>query len=167
MSDSKNPLAGSLGQLTTLVARAMSRQLASMISEHGLPVTPEQWRVLAVLSVRDGQVHAEISAALLQEKTGITKLVDGLERGGLVERVEDSEDKRCKRVFLTSRGKEVFASTVPLVKAMAKQGSKGIRDADLIVCKQVLAAYMENLTGTSMAPLIGKRDGKLEFPKEV
>ena len=45
--------------------------------------------------------------------------------------------------------------------------TKGIRDADLIVCKQVLAAYLENLTGTSMAPLIGKRDGKLEFPKEV
>jgi DNA-binding MarR family transcriptional regulator len=43
----------------------------------------------------------------------VTKLVDGLERGGLVERLPHPADRRMVQAHLTSEGREVAGSALP------------------------------------------------------
>ncbi|MEU5025757.1 MarR family winged helix-turn-helix transcriptional regulator [Streptomyces milbemycinicus] len=48
-----------------------------------------------------------LSAELMMSRAGMTKRLDRLEQGGLVERSLDAEDRRSFRVALTDRGRQV------------------------------------------------------------
>lgn len=44
----------------------------------------------------------------------ITEAIDGLERGGLVERHPDPTDRRAKRIVVTGAGRRAIAASAPL-----------------------------------------------------
>lgn len=44
----------------------------------------------------------------------ITEAIDGLERGGLVERHPDPTDRRAKRIVVTEAGRRAIAASAPL-----------------------------------------------------
>jgi DNA-binding MarR family transcriptional regulator len=102
---------------------ALSIALSLFFAEHGLTVL--QYNVLRILYVRDPQGEGlpvgTVGAGLMVRGPDVTRLVDRLERGGLVERVRRPEDRRVVRVRLTRAGvarvEEVHG---PLVKRNVK-----------------------------------------------
>jgi len=76
--------------------------------QHG--VTPQQYNVLRVLYVRDegdGVPCSTISSLLLNRVPDITRLLDRLERGGLVTRHRCESDRRVVRTRLTPQGHDL------------------------------------------------------------
>lgn len=67
-----------------------------------------QYRVLRALDASAGRRVTSISNSLLRAKSTITRIVDHLERLGLVERLDDSEDRRAQRVVLTVAGADLL-----------------------------------------------------------
>jgi DNA-binding MarR family transcriptional regulator len=58
--------------------------------------------------------HEELSAAQLADRLGVrdqalTRVIDGMERKGYVERVRDEHDRRVKRLRLGERGRAALA----------------------------------------------------------
>lgn len=95
-----------LGLFTTLARTelfldALQREC---LGEHGLAFT--EYSVLRLLQrVPDRRLPPSVLAERIVCTTGaMTKLVDRLERAGLVEREPDPEDRRSVRVALTSTG---------------------------------------------------------------
>ncbi|MDQ6689869.1 MAG: MarR family transcriptional regulator [Gemmatimonadota bacterium] len=95
-----------LGLLRT--ADAVKRSLAQVIEPHG--ITPQQYNVLRILrgAAPDGLPTLTIGERMIEQTPGVTRLIDRLERKGLVARVPCAKDRR--RVFcrITDKGLELL-----------------------------------------------------------
>ncbi|MGZ3330907.1 MAG: MarR family winged helix-turn-helix transcriptional regulator [Gemmatimonadaceae bacterium] len=95
-----------LGLLRT--ADAVKRSLAQVIEPYG--ITPQQYNVLRILrgAGEEGLPTLSIGERMIEQTPGVTRLVDRLERKGLVERTPCAKDRR--RVFcrMTSKGLELL-----------------------------------------------------------
>ena len=95
-----------LGLLRT--ADAVKRSLAQVIEPHG--ITPQQYNVLRILrgAGSDGLPTLTIGERMIEQTPGVTRLVDRLERKGLVARAPCPRDRR--RVFckITPKGLDLL-----------------------------------------------------------
>ncbi|GCE50110.1 MarR family transcriptional regulator [Thermosporothrix hazakensis] len=67
-------------------------------------LSPLQYHLLLLLDREEGWRLIDLSERLLCERSTVTRLVDALEREGLVCRVANQEDRRSQRVTLTEEG---------------------------------------------------------------
>jgi DNA-binding MarR family transcriptional regulator len=76
---------------------------------HELELSLSQLRALHVLANADEPMTlTELAPALHLSVAATGRLLDGLERAGLVVRREDEEDRRVKRLALTAEGEHVM-----------------------------------------------------------
>ncbi len=81
----------------------MNRLCEAMLAEHGL--TLAQWVVLSTLWRRDGLLVGDLARQMGSKVSAASRLIDRMERDGLVRRRADSVDGRAVRVHLTRRGR--------------------------------------------------------------
>ncbi len=88
-------------------------------------ITPQQYNVLNVLSLRDGGhgiACQEIAENLMNRVPDITRLLDRLEQAGFIWRERCCSDRRVVRTHLTDAGREkVETIRGPLHAAMAQR----------------------------------------------
>jgi DNA-binding MarR family transcriptional regulator len=86
---------------------------AELVSEHDLPLT--SYEVLITLQAAPGHRcrMAELADRVLLSRSGMTRLVDRLEREGLLERDTCSSDGRGCFAVLTPAGEELLARARP------------------------------------------------------
>jgi DNA-binding MarR family transcriptional regulator len=89
------------------VTRALSAELEA---EHGLTIN--DYGALLLLSRADeGRLRrVDLAEELVLTASGVTRLLDGLERVGLVERAACSSDRRVTYAVLTEAGRERLES---------------------------------------------------------
>jgi DNA-binding MarR family transcriptional regulator len=84
-------------------------------------ITHAQYVVLWTLCLRDdpdaGVPVGAVADGLLNRASDATRLVDRLEKAGLVERMRNPEDRRGVLVRPTDDGREVFERVTPRVQA--------------------------------------------------
>jgi DNA-binding MarR family transcriptional regulator len=117
---------------------ATTRQFnAELLETHGL--TLNDFDVLAQLSrgPAHGLKRAELAERVLLTPSGITRLLDGLERAGYVARGECSTDARVTYAVLTDAGREK------------------LREASKTHLASVRAVLSEHLTGEELDQLAG------------
>ncbi|MEP6857962.1 MAG: MarR family transcriptional regulator [Gemmatimonadales bacterium] len=89
-------------------ADAIKRSLACVIEPHG--ITPQQYNVLRILrgAAPEGLPTLTIGERMVEQTPGVTRLIDRLERKGLVERIPCPKDRR--RVFcqITPKGLDLL-----------------------------------------------------------
>ena len=86
---------------------ATTRRLsAELVSEHGLTIN--DYEALLRLSRADGRQlkRVELAESLLLTASGVTRLLDGLERAGYVEKGSCPTDARVTYAVLTDAGRE-------------------------------------------------------------
>ena len=67
-------------------------------------MTVPRWSVLSQLAVRDGRSIGDLARATVIKQSSLTRVVDQMERDGLVERTRESHDRRLVTVRLTDDG---------------------------------------------------------------
>src|SRR5918998_6595252 len=82
---------------------------AELLAEHDLPLT--SYEVLINLQAAPGHRRrmAELAEGVLLSRSGMTRLVDRLERDGLIERDACIEDGRGMFAVLTDKGEELLS----------------------------------------------------------
>lgn len=136
----------SLGYIVNLTARVMSHSLRKRLQASGSDLTAEQWGILACLQQRDGCNQMELAHEHFKDKANITRIVDGLERRGLVERQQDPQDRRNNRIFLTTKGREIYRKLLPIVTGMLQQAYAGMTTEEIQKLKEQLRQVHRNLT---------------------
>ena len=118
-----------LGLLRT--ADAVKRSLAQVIEPHG--ITPQQYNVLRILRGAGpaGLPTLTIGERMVEQTPGVTRLVDRLERKGLVARTPCPKDRR--RVFcrITEKGLELLTELDEPVNRWDAQAVSALAPADL------------------------------------
>ena len=86
---------------------------AELEAAHGMPLTT--YEVLVSLLHAPGRRlrMAELSSHMLLSRSGVTRLVDRLERDGMLRREECAEDGRGFFAVLTDEGEQVLAGARP------------------------------------------------------
>jgi DNA-binding MarR family transcriptional regulator len=90
----------SLQRTAALLLRAVARELES----HDL--TPAQYNALRILrgAGQEALTCGEIGERLVSPGPDVTRLLDRLEKQGLVQRLRDEQDRRIVRARITERG---------------------------------------------------------------
>jgi DNA-binding MarR family transcriptional regulator len=84
------------------VTRAMS---AELVAEHGLTINDYE-ALLHLSRAEDGRMRrVDLAGLLLLTASGVTRLLDGLEAAGLVERAFCASDRRVTYAVLTEAGR--------------------------------------------------------------
>jgi len=89
--------------VVSLLGGLMRRLFVLDADDPGMDMPVAQLRVCAVLSGGPKTMGA-ISRELGITHSAITQIADRLERAGMVERVMESDDRRCKSLRMTERG---------------------------------------------------------------
>lgn len=123
----------------------MRNTLRDKLSEEGVEMPFEQWRVLFMLWVEDGRNQAELAEWSFKDKTTITRGLQSLEKLNLVVRITDEKDKRNKLIFLTHKGRELKNKVMPLAAATMEDAIQDISKEELNICRKVLGKIYNNL----------------------
>ncbi len=120
---------------------AVYKDFEARVRAAGLSST--EWRVLATLSDGDGLTIGELAGDVLAQQPTLTKLVDRMERAGLVERRGDASDGRRTLVFETARGRALVAPLLAQAKAhertvlgaLAPDAAESLKRALRVLCE--------------------------------
>src|ERR1700684_1601638 len=102
------------------VARLLRTYADYRAAQFGM--TRAQWAVLVRLERSEGLNQAELADTLDLQPITLTRLLDKLCDGGLIERRPDPDDRRAKRLFLT-------AAARPLLKQLGILGEETMASA--------------------------------------
>lgn len=76
-------------------------------------LTPPQFGILETLYHLGPLQQHELASKLLKSAGNITRVLDTLQEAGLIERQAEPNDRRCFRIHLTKRGKNVIEKIFP------------------------------------------------------
>lgn len=135
----------SYGRVLGVAYTYVFRQLAMHMKEKNLPITPDQFRVLTHLWQNDGCSQQELAAGSLRDRANVTRIIDILEREGIVERTDHETDRRIFKIQLTKKGKALETDAMACGRAAIDDALHGVSKSDLEVCMKVLNKTIENL----------------------
>ncbi len=119
------------------VARRLRQAVDAELRTFGL--TEATWRPLAYVGRLGGGVRQkELAAALSIEGPTLVRLLDNLERRGLIERREDETDRRARGIHLTRAGRDLAARVARVGTEVQARALAKVSPADLETCQRVL-----------------------------
>ena len=142
-STTRLPMKESLAHKLRVVSRLVMRNLEERIARHG--ITQGMWFYLRVLWENDG-----ISQKELSERTGVVGpstvgAMTRMEAMGLIARRKDGADARVTRIHLTSRGRRLERTLLPIAIGVINDAVAGLPRAEIDRMKQLLDRIKANL----------------------
>ncbi|MBS1758927.1 MAG: MarR family transcriptional regulator [Bacteroidetes bacterium] len=132
--------------ITGMASTAIARRLQKKFNASDINITIEQWSVLYHLWKHEGISQQELCKATFRDKPSITRLVDNLEKAGLVKRVPSESDRRINLVYLTKQAQKIQEETMQLADETLNEALITVPSDRVEVCKQVLQIVYDNLT---------------------
>jgi MarR family transcriptional regulator for hemolysin len=132
------------------VAGRLLRTQADAELSH-LGVGAQSLATLLRLAEDDGLTQAELSRRQRVEAPTMCRMIDRLERDGLVERRADPADRRATRVTLSPEGREVAARGAAVVDALERRVFEGLDGDERRRLGELLGRVLDGL-GTEGAP---------------
>lgn len=134
-----------IGFWVNRTAFVMRRELHRRFRLHEQDITPEEWALLVQLWDSDGQSAGELADKTIRDRTTVTRLLDGIERKGLIRRGTDRADRRLVRILLTAKGRDSEQQLVPIVSTLLKDSTRGISKQDIQITLDTLRRMQHNL----------------------
>lgn len=114
----------------------------------GLGLTQGKWNTLYHLSMSEGPVmQRDLATIVGVEGPTMVRLLDGLERQGLIERIPAAHDRRGKMIRLTAASEPVVSEMCRISRQLKAEIFADIPDSELEHCHQVLLKVQQKLEG--------------------
>ena len=124
------------GYRVSRISRRLRQAVDSELAVFGL--TEATWRPLAYVGLLgEGVRQRELAAALGIEGPSLVRLLDSLERRGLIERREDETDRRARGIYLTRAGRDLAVRVAKVGTEIQARVLAKVPPADLEICKAV------------------------------
>lgn len=129
------------GRVSATVNRILNRRFKA----EGLNITTEQWSVLTCLWEQDKQTQQFICEHTYKDKASITRLLDSLEKNGLVTRESDPRDRRINLIHLTEKGKTLEEVANRIVNESIEMATGNLDKQDIIFTLEILKKILDNI----------------------
>lgn len=131
--------------LTIRLGRLVTNKVQQLLDKEDQHLMGPHMGILADLNQQDGVRQQDLATSSLKNKATITRSVSFLEREGLALRSPDPTDRRTKRIYITSKGRQVCQMMHPLGQQVLGQAKEGIAAEELAICQRVLQKMYDNL----------------------
>ncbi|GAA2383765.1 MarR family winged helix-turn-helix transcriptional regulator [Nonomuraea africana] len=135
----------SVGFLINRTAVHLKRALTREFRANGQTVTAEQWALLNRVWEQEGLSQVRLAELTFKDKPNVTRMVEVLERDGLIERRQDEGDRRTYRIHATEEGLRLRDELVPLAMAVLDRALAGVAEDDIERLKRVLEQMDRNM----------------------
>jgi MarR family transcriptional regulator, transcriptional regulator for hemolysin len=132
-----------LGLLLATTSKAVGRAFNKALAAQGgsIPV----WLILNALKTEQRRSQLDLAHAVGIEGPTMTRHLDALEQGGLVERKRDPVDRRAVQVQLTRAGHALHGRLLKVVIAFNQQLRTGLSRDDIETLRRLLGMLQENI----------------------
>ena len=136
-------LGESVGYLISRVKSTMSNMVTQRaVAELG--VTSQQASILFMVATGKCTLAAELAREYGIDASAVTRLVDRLEKRGLLKRVRSSEDRRAVRLALTPEGLAIAARMPAIFRSVTEHLSAGFTPEEVGFLKSMLRRILSN-----------------------
>ncbi len=126
---------------------AWRREIDADLKPFGL--TDASWRPILLLGTLGEPVRQGVLARMLEvDGPSLARVVDQLERDGLVSRTEDPLDRRTKHVHITADGMALHHAVQKGAAAVCRRMLADVSASDLDRCNAVLDRVEQAMTAT-------------------
>lgn len=126
-----------LGRLIANTARMWRRAANRRLQPYGL--TEATWLPLLRIARADKPMRQKDLAHSLQlDGSSVVRLLDNLERSGLVTRIEGLQDRRSKEIVLTEEGSRIVARVEGVTRLLSEEATEGLSAEDLAASERVI-----------------------------
>jgi MarR family transcriptional regulator, transcriptional regulator for hemolysin len=109
-------------------------------------LTSEQFFIIHRLYFKDAQSQKELADKILQDHPNITRLLDKLEKNGIVQRENGENDRRNFIIKLSPKGRELFEQLIPLIKKWRKEMMAGIDKKAIKITWEIISNIKANIS---------------------
>jgi len=106
-----------------------------------------------------GLTMGEISARLMVTGGNVTGLIGRLVEEGLVDRLQDADDRRIQWVRLTPKGDKIFSSMAPANQGWVTEAMAEMSEEDLRQLQNLLSKLKSSVANASKRSLGGEAGG--------
>jgi DNA-binding MarR family transcriptional regulator len=126
----------SIGFILNHAGRRVSQLFTSRLQPYG--ITTEQWTVLSRLAEQDGISQKLLAQRAEKDQTNLTRILDQLERKGLVERKANAADRRSFLTYITAKGKELQGTLAPIEQRVVQEVTEGLSAGQIAELRTLL-----------------------------
>jgi MarR family transcriptional regulator for hemolysin len=139
MQRSPGGIAQTFGFRSAHITRRLRQMVDAELRSSGL--TEATWRPLVYLGRHgEGIRQKDLAQALGIEGPSLVRVLDNLERRGLIERREDDADRRARGIFLTPEGREMQKWVFRVSESIQQRLLAAVGPADLEACDRAFRA---------------------------
>jgi MarR family transcriptional regulator, organic hydroperoxide resistance regulator len=147
-----------MAHLVKDATRALVRSLQTRLAKH--EVSFGHWTFLRILWESDGLTQRELSReAGVMEPTTFAAL-RAMESRGYIVRRQLAGNRRKVHIFLTTRGRALKRTLVPLAEAVDRVAVRGVTSADIAATRRTLMTVLVNLAREELRSLQETADAK-------
>lgn len=128
--------------LLSTAQQALKDHTNRNLAGKGGKVTLAQAAILFLLREKDRRYMSEMGQVIGVDNSAMTRLVDRLEKTGLVKRQIDPENRRAIAVTLTSAGRKEAATALSVIKGINEEIKKGYSPEEVEVFKKILGGIL-------------------------
>jgi DNA-binding MarR family transcriptional regulator len=104
-----------------------------------------RWRTLSILAEADCMTITALAEHTFIERSALSRLLEIMEREGLVKRRTRASDKRITEISITKKGTKTFLTMLPIRREIFKRAAKGIEDRDIETLMRNIQHLARNL----------------------
>lgn len=136
----------SLGKLIGHTHRSYARIINHSLKRSGIKITFEHTILIHWLSHNPGVPQNHLGGCMDRDKAAIARVMDHLEKRGLIFREADETDRRIKKVFLTPDGVALDRRIQVIRRKALEVSTRGISAEELEICRGTLKKIKKNLS---------------------
>jgi homoprotocatechuate degradation regulator HpaR len=126
---------------------AVMKKFSPALKEHGL--SPQQWRVIRVLVEEQTLDVTEISERCALLMPSLSRILQNLQRRGLIDRVTARDDQRRSLVSITAKGRKLFRTLSPINEARYAYITERFGYGKLELLYELLDELVQKIDGDS------------------
>lgn len=145
MDNIADNIGNSLGYIMVNVSWQMKETLRKLFLAKGYDVTSDQFAVLLRLWQQDGISQLELCQKTCKNKSNLTRILDSMEKRGLLFRQLSKQDRRSYNICLTEKGTGLKDGMISIALEFQTSILNGINKEEEKVLLKVLDNIKQNL----------------------
>ena len=119
---------------------------AHFVKEMGGPKSVvARWRTLSILAEAESMTITALAEHTFIERSALSRLLELMEREGLLKRRTRANDKRITEISITKKGTKTFLTMLPIRREIFKRAAKGLEDRDIETLMRNIQHLARNL----------------------
>jgi MarR family transcriptional regulator, organic hydroperoxide resistance regulator len=132
-----------LPHLIARLAYQLNSDLIEKLRREGINIT--RWRILAVLSMREGITIKEIIDRAMIQQSALSRALMRMEKENFVRRVPRPDDARCVEVYLTDKGRALFKTLHVVVRRREQRLLEGFSPPQVAAAFTLIRRLSRNM----------------------